>query len=220
MFCLWGFIMIDLEEFRMFFENIIDKKHLKKNELALKSGVAIGYLYKLLSGTKRTTERDYIIAMCVAAGFSLEETQMALLLYSMPVLDYADGRSHIIIEAILKGLDVTDLNAALESNGHNSLRTSPDMKKSVPNLQVESKLVKIGKFQINTVEQLCSVRVKDSNGKDYDLYLTFSENELEFWAENKGRVIESYNYLVEAENSMFFKIFIRMYNRLSSEEKS
>ena len=61
---------------------------------------------------------------------------------------------------------------------------------------------------------------KDSNGKDYDLYLIFSENELEFWAENKGRVIESYNYLVEAENSMFFKIFIRMYNRINSEVKS
>ena len=62
--------------------------------------------------------------------------------------------------------------------------------------------------------------VKDSNGKDYDLFLMCSENSFRFWAENKGRVMESYNSLVQAENSMFFKIFIRMYNRINSEVKS
>ena len=114
-------------EFREFMDMMIDEKGVKRKEIALRSGLSQDFLYKLLRGDKRTTERDYIIAICMALGLTLAQTQHALKIYGMPTLNKHDLRSCVIIMEIEERKSIDDLNALLEKNHFPYLRTSPDM---------------------------------------------------------------------------------------------
>lgn len=63
------------DSFPAFMDQMLKEHHLKRSTVARRSGLSQDYLYKLLRGDKRTTERDYIIAICMAAGLNIAQTQ-------------------------------------------------------------------------------------------------------------------------------------------------
>ncbi len=114
-------------EFVPFMETMIREHKLSRKNVAIRSGLSQDYLYKLLRGDKHTDKRDYILAICLAIGMTLPQTQHALASYGMPVLDDRDIRSHIIILAIRSGDGIDELDRMLENAGYPLLKTSPDM---------------------------------------------------------------------------------------------
>ena len=115
------------EDFTIFMDQMITEYHLKRKDVAIRSGLSQDYTYKLLRGVKKTTERDYILAMCIAIGMNLPQTQHALTIYGMPILNRADSRSNLLYLAIENRLDIDGVNDWLEKAGFFLLRTSTDM---------------------------------------------------------------------------------------------
>ena len=128
------------DSFPAFMDQMLKEHHLKRSTVARRSGLSQDYLYKLLRGDKRTTERDYIIAICMAAGLNIAQTQHALRIYGMPLLDRKDLRSNIIYVNIDEGASIDALNDRLEKVRLPILRTSPEMEKAViaPNAAIEA----------------------------------------------------------------------------------
>ena len=115
------------EDFPTFIDAMIREHKIKRKNIAIRSGMSQDYTYKLLRGDKKTAERDYILAICIAIGMNLAQVQHALRIYGMPVLSKADLRSHIISLGISDGKDIDDINDWLQKSGFYLLRTSPDM---------------------------------------------------------------------------------------------
>lgn len=120
------------ETFSDYMYAMIKRSGRTKAMIAQRAGLDRDYMYKILNlnSGKRTNERDYIIAICIAADMSLAEIQHALNLYPFPILDDSDDRAAVIISALLYTPKIYDLNIMLERAGFEPLRTSPDMKKT------------------------------------------------------------------------------------------
>ena len=89
----------------------------------IKAVIPERYGYKLISGEKKTLQRDVILRMCIAAGFSLPETQTALTLCSMPVLYPKIPRDSVLIIAINSSFkDIERVDRLLEEYGFDRLR--------------------------------------------------------------------------------------------------
>lgn len=101
---------------------MLQRKHVKRSQLAQRANIARDYAYKLLRGVKRTKERDYILALCIGAGFTYGETEKALSLYPLPELG-TSGRDMIIRAGISEGTDIDTINDWLSSQGMEPLRT-------------------------------------------------------------------------------------------------
>ena len=67
-----------VSSFPVFMDRVIREKHIKRKDIALRTGLSQDYTYKILNGSKRTAERDYILAICFAVRMDLNETQHAL----------------------------------------------------------------------------------------------------------------------------------------------
>lgn len=117
----------DSETFVQFMDSIIEKSGLSRTDIAQRAGMSRDYTYKILSGQKQTSERDYLIAVCIALRMNLWQTQRALSLYPFPVLDDSDERSAIIKAGIKKAMSMDDINMCLESCDYPLIRISPDM---------------------------------------------------------------------------------------------
>ena len=103
----------------------IREKGLSQQDIFLKADIPERYGYKLISQEKHTKQRDIILRICYAAGFTLEETQRALHLYQMPELFPEFARDAMIMVAINdRPGDIIELNVLLKKNGLNPLRTS------------------------------------------------------------------------------------------------
>ncbi len=73
--------------------------------------------YKLISGEKRTKKRDAILRICLAAEFSLEETQTALVLYGMAPLHGRVRRDAAFIVAFCNRIyEIHDVDKILRDN--------------------------------------------------------------------------------------------------------
>ena len=73
--------------------------------------------YKLISGEKRTRQRDTILHICLAAKFSPEEVQEALILYGMPPLHGRFPRDAAFLVAFRSRIyDIHDVDAILREN--------------------------------------------------------------------------------------------------------
>ena len=73
--------------------------------------------YKLISGEKRTRNRDIILRICLAAEFCLEETQEALILYGMAPLYGRIKRDAAFIIAFSQRIyGIYDVDAILREN--------------------------------------------------------------------------------------------------------
>ena len=113
--------------FPAFIDEMLKERKVKRKAVAIRSGLSQDYTYKLLRGDKRTTERDYILAICLAIGMNLAQTQHALQIYGMPILDKRDLRSQVIILGVEDGCSIDEINGFLEKAGFPYLRTSPGM---------------------------------------------------------------------------------------------
>ncbi|MDY5578111.1 MAG: hypothetical protein SPF70_11700 [Lachnospiraceae bacterium] len=113
------------DAFSVYMKNIFKEKKLTQQIVFLKADIPERYGYKLLSGEKRTRQRDIILRICYAAEMSLEETQRALKKYEMPVL-YAKIPRDALLMIIFNERpgDIIEVNAILKDHGMEALRTS------------------------------------------------------------------------------------------------
>ena len=103
----------------------IKEKGLFQQDVFLKADIPERYGYKLISQEKHTKQRDIIIRICYAAGFTLDETQRALHLYQMPELFPEFARDAMIMVAINdRPGSIIELNMMLKRNGMDPLRSS------------------------------------------------------------------------------------------------
>ena len=116
--------MID-DAFAVYMKNIFREKNLTQQIVFLKADIPERYGYKLLSGEKRTRQRDIILRICYAADMSLQETQRALKKYGMPVLYAKMPRDALLMIIFNEHVgSIIEVNAILKEHGMEALRTS------------------------------------------------------------------------------------------------
>lgn len=102
--------------FTSFMRQVFERRGVKQQELFMRIGFAQSLGYKLISGEKRTRQRDYILRICIGAQLSLPETQRALQLYRMNPLYARMPRDAVLISAIQTGRgSIEAVNELLES---------------------------------------------------------------------------------------------------------
>lgn len=119
-------------DFVSFMQNMIDKYGVKRKEIADITGISQDYLYKVLNGAKKTNERDYFIAIAIAIGLNINETQHILEINDLHILDTKDLRDHILFKSIEDGVSFHRVNERLNKAGLPYLRVSKDMEKYTP----------------------------------------------------------------------------------------
>ena len=107
------------------YKNIFSEKKLTQQLVFLRADIPERYGYKLLSGEKRTRQRDVILRICYAAEMSLAQTQRALKKYEMPEL-YAKLPRDALLMIIFNERpgDIIEVNEILKEHGMEPLRTS------------------------------------------------------------------------------------------------
>lgn len=111
--------------FFSYMKTLIKEKGNMLQTVFLKADVPERYGYKLLSGEKRTKQRDVILRICYAAEFNLEETQQALRMYEMPELYAKIPRDALLMIVFNEHPgSILDVNEILNKNGLPALRTS------------------------------------------------------------------------------------------------
>ena len=86
----------------------IKEKNRTQQKVFLEAEISEGYGYKLIAEEKRTKQRDTVLRICIAAGFSLNETQHALKLYGMPELYVKIPRDAVLMTALNAGMTDVD----------------------------------------------------------------------------------------------------------------
>lgn len=113
------------DAFTVYMKNIFKEKNLTQQIVFLKADIPERYGYKLLSGEKRTRQRDIILRICYAADMSLEETQRALKKYGMPILYAKIPRDALLMIIFNERVgSIIEVNAILKEHGMEALRTS------------------------------------------------------------------------------------------------
>lgn len=113
------------EAFSIYVKNLLQEKKLTQQYVFLQADIPGRYGYKLLSGEKRTRQRDVILRICYAAKFSLAETQRALKKYEMPELYAKVPRDALLMIAFNERPgSILDVNDLLNQKGLQPLRTS------------------------------------------------------------------------------------------------
>ena len=188
------FIFKDIEErsypedFPTFIDAMIREHKIKRKYIAIRSGMSQDYTYKLLRGDKKTTERDYILAICIAIGMNLAQVQHALRIYGMPVLSKEDLRSHIISLGISEGKDIDEINDWLEKSGFYLIKTSPDMP-SAPIKPLEAARVEASEEYSKDLSE-----GNISPDKDTDDIIDYEEAGIQLHAERCGNAPMDYMY--------------------------
>ena len=97
---------------------IIFHKGLRKKAVISRSGVSENLGYKLLNGTKTTTDRDKIIGLCIGAGMTVEETNRALVMARLGPLYCRSARDAVLTVGLQCGISsVIEMNELLGSRG-------------------------------------------------------------------------------------------------------
>ena len=90
------------------------EKGVLQQNVFLAADISENYGYKLIAEEKHTVNRDVILRVCLGAGFDLDETQEALILYGMAPLHDRIPRDIVFIVAIRSRLyDIHQVNALL-----------------------------------------------------------------------------------------------------------
>jgi len=110
--------------FSEFMRSTLKSKKISQQEVFAKAIIPERYGYKLISGEKKTIQRDVILRLCIVAEFSLKDTQTALTLYSMPVLYPKIPRDSVLIIAInRKFKEIGKVDDLLTEYGFEKLRS-------------------------------------------------------------------------------------------------
>jgi len=118
--------MLDEEAaFSVYVKDLLSEKGITQQKVFIEADIPERYGYKLLSGEKHTKQRDVILRICYAAGFSLEETQSALRKYRMPEL-YAKMARDAFLMMVFEQRpgNILEVNGLLKKNNFEPLRTS------------------------------------------------------------------------------------------------
>ncbi len=109
--------------FQVYVKNLAVEKKMTLRQIFIKAEIGEGYGYKLLSGEKRTRQRDVIIRLCYATEMSLEEAQRALKKYGMLEL-YAKNPRDAFLALLFRERpgDLQKVNELLEENGFDKLQ--------------------------------------------------------------------------------------------------
>ncbi len=109
--------------FSDYFRACLRAKGLQQQEVFINADISESYGYKLISGEKRTRQRDMLLRLCIGARLSLEETQRALMIYGFSPLYPRLPRDAALTVAINSGArDLSEVNELLRSNGMEPLR--------------------------------------------------------------------------------------------------
>ena len=98
--------------------DIILHKGLRKKAVISRSGVSENLGYKLLNGTKTTTDRDKFIGLCIGAGMTVEETNRALVMARLGPLYCRSARDAVLtvgLQCVISS--VIEMNELLGSRG-------------------------------------------------------------------------------------------------------
>jgi len=118
-------MLSDANSFFVYIKEIMRKNGLTQQTVFLKADISERYGYKLLSGEKRTKQRDIILRICYAAELTLSETQKALEKYGMPKLYAKDNRDALLMIAFNERPgNIIGVNEFLKEKGFETLRTS------------------------------------------------------------------------------------------------
>ena len=90
------------------------EKGLLQQDIFLAADLSENYGYKLIAEEKHTRQRDVILRICLAAHFSVSETEEALILYGMAPLHVRNPRDIVLMTAINNRIyDVYEVNELL-----------------------------------------------------------------------------------------------------------
>ena len=90
------------------------EKGVLQQNVFLAADISENYGYKLIAEEKHTVNRDIILRVCMGAGFDLDETQEALVLYGMAPLHSRIPRDIVFMVAISNKLfDIHQVNDLL-----------------------------------------------------------------------------------------------------------
>ena len=118
-------LLSSLNPFGVYLKECLKNNHITQQQTFLQAQIPEGYGYKLLSGEKKTRQRDVILRICYAAKFSLAETQRALKKYKMPELYAKVPRDALLMIAFNERPgSILDVNDLLNQKGLQPLRTS------------------------------------------------------------------------------------------------
>lgn len=111
--------------FSTYVKDLMKAKKFTQQIVFLKADIPERYGYKLLSGEKRTRQRDIILRICYAAEFTLMETQNALKKYKMPQLYAKIPREALLMIIFNERVgSIIDVNELLQKNKFEPLRSS------------------------------------------------------------------------------------------------
>jgi hypothetical protein len=118
-------MMSSRDDFYIYIKELLHQKNISQQLTFLKADIPEKYGYKLLSGEKRTRQRDVILRICYAAELTLDETQRALKKYGLPEL-YAKIPRDAFLMVVFNERpgSIIDVNALLKEKGLDTLRTS------------------------------------------------------------------------------------------------
>ena len=103
--------------FTDFMRQTFRKKKIPQKEIFIRADLDDRYGYKLISGEKQTQQRDTILRICLAAEFTLGETQEALILYGMaPLYEKIRRDTAFIIAFSNRIYDIHDVDTILREN--------------------------------------------------------------------------------------------------------
>ena len=107
-----------------YLNEFIARKNLLVTDVVKNSRMSKDYAYALLNGNRKNPTKDRIIALCLAIGMNLTETQRALKICGM-VLYSKNKRDAAIIICINREIyDIDRVNDFLLDNGLEILETS------------------------------------------------------------------------------------------------
>lgn len=117
--------MVKEDAFFLYMRDLFKRNNVTQQDVFLYADIPERYGYKLLSGEKQTKQRDTILRICYAAGFSLAQTQKALKLYGMPELYSKIARDAVLMICFNERPGtIIEVNSFLKQNHLAPLRSS------------------------------------------------------------------------------------------------
>lgn len=111
--------------FYNYYRKLVKDKKKKLQDIFLQADIPEKYGYKLVSGEKRTKQRDVIIRLLYSAELSLDEAQEGLKIYGMPQLYAKVPRDALLMVCFNERPgSVIDVNSCLSENKMEPLRNS------------------------------------------------------------------------------------------------
>ena len=105
------------KEFYYYMKNVIESKNIMLKNVYINSRVDENYAGKIIRMEKHTSNRDFIIRLCLAGQFTLDETNRALKLYGMnPLYSRIPRDACLIVVINNRKYDIDEINEFLEEN--------------------------------------------------------------------------------------------------------